>query len=69
VTARQRLAADPILRSYAAPWIGAGLGPTIRNLRRLEAAERDMVTPHKRTRAHREGRCVECAVRRPKRAT
>jgi hypothetical protein len=65
VTARQRLAADPMLRSYAAPWIGAGLGPTVRNLRRLEAEERNARTPHDRTRAHRVCPDYSCCGLRP----
>jgi hypothetical protein len=67
VSARQRLAASAPLRSY----VGSHLRPgqQARALRRIEAGERDMVTPHERTRAHREGRCVEHAVRRPKSAT
>jgi hypothetical protein len=67
VTARQQLDESPALRSY----VGSHLRPgqQARALRRLEAGERDMVTPHERTRAHREGRCVEHAVRRPKSAT
>jgi hypothetical protein len=62
MTARQRLEGDPQLRSHVRARLGVssvGMARLARELRRVEAEERNAKTPHRLTRAHREGFCVE----------